>query len=59
MVLREADEQHHDNAGGSRKLSVVAVGHTMAVKEQRYEKVGEEQVNESCRRFHAAFVENW
>lgn len=33
---------HHDNAGGSRKLSAVAMGHTMQVKEQHYEKVGED-----------------
>jgi len=29
MVLREAGERHHDNAGGSRKLSAVAADHTM------------------------------
>ena len=40
MALREAGERHHDNAGGSRKLSAVAAGHTMQVKEQHYEKVG-------------------
>ncbi len=61
MALREAGERHHDNAGGSRKLSAVAAGHTMAVKERHYEKVGEdfEQVHESYRKFHPAFVENW
>ncbi len=61
MALREAGERHHDNAGGSRKLSAVAAGHTMQVKEQHYEKVGEdfEQVHESYRRFHPAFVEEW
>jgi hypothetical protein len=31
MALREAGERHHDNAGGSRKLSAVAAGHTMEV----------------------------
>jgi len=36
----EAGESHHDNAGGSRKLSAVAAGHTMQVKERHYEKVG-------------------
>ncbi len=53
MALREAGERHHDNAGGSRKLSAVAAGHTMHVKEKHYEKVGEdfEQVHESYRRF--------
>lgn len=61
MALREAGERHHDNAGGSRKLSAVAAGHTMEVKERHYEKVGEdfEQVHESYRKFHPAFVENW
>jgi hypothetical protein len=32
MALREAGERHHDNAGGSRKLSAVAADHTMQVK---------------------------
>ncbi len=61
MALREAGERHHDNAGGSRKLSAVSAGHTMQVKERHYEKVGEdfEQVHESYRKFHPAFVENW
>ncbi len=61
MALREAGERHHDNAGGSRKLSAVAAGHTMQVKERHYEKVGEdfEQVHESYRKFHPAFVEEW
>lgn len=27
MALREAGERHHDNAGGSRKLSAVAADH--------------------------------
>ena len=51
----------HDNAGGSRKLSAVAAGHMMEVKERHYEKVGEdfEQVHESYRKIHPAFVENW
>jgi len=40
MALHETDERHHDNARGSRKLSAVAAGHTMAVKERHYEKVG-------------------
>lgn len=58
--LREAEERHHDNAGGSRKLSAVAAGHTMEVKERHYEKVGEdfEQVHDSYRKFHPAFVES-
>lgn len=57
MSCREAGERHHDNAGGSRKLSAVAAGHTMQVKEQHYEKVGDnfEQVWESYRKFHPAF----
>ncbi len=61
MALREAGERHHDNAGGSRKLSAVAAGHTMEVKERHYEKVGEdfEQVHESYRKFHPAFIDNW
>jgi len=58
---KEACERHRDNAGGSRKLSAVAAGHTMEVKERHYEKVGEdfEQVHESYRKFHSVFVENW
>jgi len=40
MAFREAGERHYDNAGGSRKLSVVATGHTLQVKERHYEKVG-------------------
>lgn len=40
MALREAGELRHDNAGGSRKLSAVAVEHTMQVKELHYEKEG-------------------
>ncbi len=61
MALREGGERHHDNAGGSRKLSAVAAGHTMEVKQKHYEKVGEdfEQVHESYRKFHPAFVEGW
>ncbi len=61
MALREAGERHHDNAGGSRKLSAVAAGHTMQVKERHYEKVGEdfEQVHESYKQYHPAFVEGW
>ena len=59
MALNEAGKKHNDIAGGSRKLSAVAAGYTMAVKERYYEKAGEEQVHESCRRFHPAFVEGW
>lgn len=61
MALREAGERHHDNAGGSRKLSAVAAGHTMQVKERHYEKVGEdyEQIHESYKEHHPAFVESW
>jgi hypothetical protein len=61
MALREAGERRHDNAGRSRKLSDVAAGHTMQVKERHYEKVGEdfELVHESYRKFHPVFVEGW
>ncbi|OGH05890.1 MAG: hypothetical protein A2W22_04670 [Candidatus Levybacteria bacterium RBG_16_35_11] len=61
MALREAGERQHDNAGGSRKLSSVVSGHSMRVKERHYEKVGEyfEQVHESYRNYHPAFVEGW
>jgi integrase len=61
MALREAGERHHDNAGGSRKLSAVAAGHTMTIKERHYEKVGDdfEQVHESYKEHHPAFVEGW
>ncbi len=61
MAMRESGERGHDNAGGSRKLSAVAAGHTMHVKERHYEKVGEdfEQVHQSYKKFHPAFVEGW
>ncbi len=61
MALREAGERQHDNAGGNRKLSAVASGHSMQVKERYYEKVGEdfEQVHESYRNYHPAFTEGW
>jgi hypothetical protein len=61
MALREAGERHHDNAGGSRKLSAVASDHTMQVKEKHYEKVGEdiEQIIQSYQKFHPAWVEGW
>lgn len=61
MALREAGERHHDNAGGSRKLSAVSAGHSMPVKEKHYEKVGAdfEQVWDSMKKFHPAFVEDW
>lgn len=61
MALREAGERHHDNAGGSRKLSAVSAGHSMQVKERHYEQVGEdfEQVHESMKKYHPAFVEGW
>ena len=61
MALREAGERHHDNEGGSRKLSAVAADHTMQVKEKHYEKVGEdiEQIIQSYQKFHPAWVEGW
>ncbi len=61
MALREAGERHHDNAGGSRKLSAVAAGHSMTVKEKYYEKVGAdfEQVHTSYKTYHPAFAEGW
>jgi hypothetical protein len=61
MALREAGERHHDNAGGSRKLSATAAGHSMQVKQKHYEKVGDdfEQVHESYEKNHPAFVEGW
>ncbi len=61
MALREAGERHHDNAGGSRKLSAVAADHTMQVKEKHYEKVGEdiEQIKKSYETFHPAFTQRW
>ncbi len=39
-AIREAGEGHHENAGGSLKLSAVATEHTMQIKERHYEKVG-------------------
>jgi hypothetical protein len=61
MALREAGERHHDNKGGNRKLSSVMAGHTMQVKERHYEKVGAdfEQVHESIKENHPAFVDGW
>lgn len=61
MALREAGERHHDNAGGSRKISAAAADHTMSVKELHYEKVGEdvEQIIQSYKKFHPAFTEKW
>ncbi len=61
MALHEAGERQHDNAGGSRKLSAVASGHGMQVKEKHYETVGEdfEQVHESYKNYPPAFVEGW
>ncbi len=61
MALREAGERHHDNNGGSRKLSAVAADHTMHVKEKHYGKVGEdiEQITQSYPKHHPAFVERW
>ncbi len=61
MALREAGERHHDNAGGSRKLSAAGAGHTMQVKEKHYEKVGEdyEQIADSIEKHHPAFVGGW
>lgn len=57
MALREAGERHHDNDGGSRKLSAVAAGHGMRVKEKHYEKVGGdfEQVHKSIKEHHPAW----
>jgi site-specific recombinase XerD len=53
----QKDVKYYD----TRKLSAVAAGHTMHVKEKHYEKVGEdfEQVHESYRKSHPAFVEEW
>ena len=61
MALREAGERHHDNAGGSRKISAVVADHTMQVKEKHYEKVGEdtEQLRASYQKFHPAWTEGW
>jgi integrase len=61
MALREAGERHHDNAGGSRKLSAVVADHTMHVKEKHYEKVGEdiELITRSYQEHHPAWVERW
>ncbi len=59
MALREAGERHHDNAGGSRKLSAVAAGHTMAVKEKHYEKADFEEVWKSIEEHNPAFTEGW
>ncbi len=60
MALREAGERHHDNAGGSKKLSAVAADHTMQVKEKHYE-VGEdiEQMTQSYQKNHPAWVDGW
>jgi integrase len=59
MALREAGERHHDSQGGSRKLSAFGAGHSMAVKEKHYEKADFEEVQESMKKFHPAFVQGW
>jgi hypothetical protein len=61
MAIREAGERQHDNAGGIRKLSSVAAGHNMQIKEKHYEKVREDfsQVHDSYRIFPPAFVHGW
>jgi integrase len=59
MALRKAGERHHDNNGGSRKLSALAAGHTMRTKERHYDETDFEPVWESMGKNHPAFVEGW
>jgi hypothetical protein len=47
--MREAGERHHDNAGGSRKLFVVAEEYTIQIKERHYEKVS--PISVPCTRY--------
>jgi site-specific recombinase XerD len=56
MALREAGERHHDSQGGSRRISALGADHSMAVKEKYYEKADFEEVQESMKKFHPAFV---
>ncbi len=37
---QETGEKHHDNTGGSRKLSTVAAGHTIQIKERHEKNLG-------------------
>jgi len=59
MALRKAGERHHDNNGGSRKLSALIAGHTMGTKEKHYDETDFEPVWESMGKNHPAFVEGW
>jgi len=59
MALRKAGERHHDNNGGSRKLSALAAGHTMRTKEKHYDEIDFEPVWESMGKNHPAFAEGW
>lgn len=59
MALREAGERHHDNAGGNPKLSAIASGHTMDVKNKYYGKPDFEEVHKSTEKYNPAFVEGW
>ena len=59
MALRKAGERHHDNNGGSRKLSALIAGHTMGTKEKHYDETDFEPVWESMSKNHPAFAEEW
>jgi hypothetical protein len=74
MALRKAGERHHDNNGGSRKLSALMSGHTMKTKERHYDETDGhtmktkerhydetdfEPVWESMGKNHPAFTEGW
>lgn len=59
MALRKAGERHHDNNGGSRKLSALMSGHTMKTKERHYDETDFEPVWESMGKNHPAFTEGW
>lgn len=59
MALRKAGERHHDNNGGSRKLSALMSGHTMKTKERHYDETDFEPVWVSMGKNHPAFTEGW
>ena len=59
MALRKAGERHHDNNGGSRKLSALVSGHTMGTKEKHYDETDFEPVWGSMSKNHPAFSEGW
>ena len=58
-ALREAGERHHDLGGGDSDLSARAAQHSAIVKERYYKKTGWEEIQDSFRKHHPAFQEDW